>query len=307
MNDDTNTLSTEEAAFFDSKGETAPAEPTETVVTEQPAKVEAPIKEEPVADTDDDADPVHKTGDLSKAVVAKNREISDLKRQKRELETREATLNGRMSVLERLARGLPGTEEAQKPVVIDPDADPLGAIKNTYQTVEELKAQLKQRDDREAAQSQEQQFITSYRQAADAYTKDVPDFPAAYTHLVSGRAAELELIGHDPQMVTQIVVAEEKMIINTALAQGKNPLESLYAVAKLRGYAKAAEAAPPQAKTDDVTKILAMKKAEPATRTLSNAPGSARSTISLEDLANMSEDEFAEETSGKNWRKFFGA
>lgn len=304
--DDTNALSTEEAAFFDSKGETAPPEPTEAVV-EQPAKVEAPVKEEPSADIDDEADPTHKTGDLGKAVVAKNREISELKRQKREMETREATLNGRMSVLERLARGLPGTEEAQKPVVIDPDADPLGAIKNTYQTVEELKAQLKQRDDREAAQSQEQQFISSYRQAADAYTQEVPDFPAAYTHLVSGRAAELELIGHDPQMVAQIVAAEEKMIINTALAQGRNPLETIYAVAKQRGYAKAAETPAVQAKTDDVTKILAMKKAEPATRTLSNAPGNASSTPSLDDLANMSEDDFAEATSGKNWRKLLGA
>lgn len=304
--DDTNALSTEEAAFFDSKGETAPPEPTEAVV-EQPAKVEAPVKEEPSADIDDEADPTHKTGDLSKAVVAKNREISDLKRQKRELETREATLNGRMSVLERLARGLPGTEEAQKPVVIDPDADPLGAIKNTYQTVEELKAQLKQRDDREAAHSQEQQFVRSYQQAADAYTQDVPDFPDAYKHLIKGRVDELTLMGHDENMVAQLVAAEEKMVINTALEKGKNPLNSLYELAKMRGYAKAAETPAVQTKTDDVTKILAMKKAEPATRTLSNAPGNASSTPSLDDLANMSEDEFAEATSGKNWRKLFGA
>lgn len=304
--DDTNTLSTEEAAFFDSKGETAPPEPAETVV-EQPAKVEAPVKEEPTADTDDEADPTHKTGDLGKAVVAKNRELSQLKARLRESETKEATLNGRLSVLERLARGLPGTEEQQKPAVIDPRNDPLAAVENTFQRVETLEQRIAKREADEQANQQERHFITSYRQAADAYTQEVPDFPAAYTHLVSGRAAELELIGHDPQMVAQIVAAEEKMIINTALAQGRNPLETIYAVAKQRGYAKAAEAPAVQAKTDDVTKILAMKKAEPATRTLSNAPGNASSTPSLDDLANMSEDEFAEATSGKNWRKLFGA
>src|ERR1700743_2325884 len=107
MADDTVELSSEEAAFFDSKGETAPAESTPVAepAKEEPAKVaEVPVKEE--VDADEEAEPVHKTGDLSKAVVAKNRELAQLKARLREKETVEATLNGRLSILERLARGL---------------------------------------------------------------------------------------------------------------------------------------------------------------------------------------------------------
>jgi len=306
MADDTVELSSEEAAFFDSKGETAPAESTPVAepAKEEPAKVaEVPVKEE--VETDEEAEPVHKTGDLSKAVVAKNRELAELKRQKRELETRHATLEGRMSILERLARGLPATEEPQKPAVIDPDADPLGAVKSTFQKVTELEQQLAQRTQQEQASQQERQFIETYQRGAQEYAKTQPEFFDAYSHLVNGRVAELQLIGHAPEMVAQIVAAEEKMIINTALAQGKDPYQSIYDVAKLRGFSKAASVETPKA--DDATKIVAMQKAEKATKTLSNAPGAASSTPTLDALANMSEDEFAEATAGKNWRKLLGA
>lgn len=310
MADDTTPgeLSADEAAFFDSKGETAPAEsaPAPESVKEEPAKsLAVPVKEEIAETEEEEAEPTHKTGDLSKAVVAKNRELSQLKARLRESETKEATLNGRLSILERLARGLPATDEPQKPAVIDPDTDPLGAVKSTFQKVTELENQLAQRTQQEQATQHERQFVDAYQRGAQEFAKTNNEFFDAYSHLVNGRVAELQLIGHDQQMVAQIVAAEEKMIINTAIAQGKDPYQSIYDVAKLRGFSKAPSVEPP--KTDDTAKVVSMQKAEKATKTLSNAPGAASATPTLDALANMSEDEFAEATAGKNWRKLFGA
>jgi hypothetical protein len=300
-------LSTEEAAFFDSKGETAPPEPTAATV-EEPAAPMVPAKEEPITEAGDDDlgdEPIHKTGDLSKAVVAKNREIQAQKARTREAETKLATLQGKLETLERLVRGEPRQPSQQPPVpVIDVDNDPMGALK----LIDKKLAEIDQRDAARSQETQQQQqervFHQNYVAAAQEFTKKTPDFPDAYSHLVSSRVSELQMIGQDPAMIDQMVKAEEMMIINTALSKGEDPITKIYELAKLRGYAKAAPEAP---KLDGVTKVAAMNKAEKATKSLSSAPGTATNTPTLDALANMSEDEFAEATAGKNWRKLFGA
>ncbi len=304
-------LPADEAEFFDSKGEKAPAEAPaaeEPAALAEPAQTPPEAPAEPVNDDDEHEEQERPRGDLSKAVVEKNRQLSQLKREKRELETKQATLNGRLEILERLAKGLPlEQQQPQKPQPIDPDADPLGAIKALAQEVPALKQQLEQRQVLDQQAEQERQFVAAYNQAADEFTKQTPDFPDAYRHLVEGRVKELELIGHDQATINQIVKAEELMIVNTALQQGRNPIETIYAVAKQRGFTKAAPSQPATQPANDAVRVEAMNKAEKATKTLSNAPGVASSTPTLDALVNMSETEFAEATAGGNWRKLLGA
>jgi len=195
---------------------------------------------------------------------------------KREAAEKMARLEERLSFIQQQYR----QPEPKQPSI---DEDPVGGIKRTAQTVEQLQQQLQ-------TQAQQQAFANTVGAHVAQFRAQTPDYDAAYQHLIQSRIAELSMINPNPAAVQAQVAHEEQMIAIEALRQNKNPAEVVYGLAKHRGYTgkPAAPAKPdPAAVVDAATKAAAV--AAPLAGTRGNVPAT-KGTI--EWLAGLSNDEF---------------
>jgi hypothetical protein len=97
-----------------------------------------------------------------------------------------------------------------------------------------------------AERGQADTLKNEYQADALSFSRETPDFGAAYTHLLNTRGAMLEAQGYEPNQVRQILFNEEKQLVERAKATGKRPAAMVYALAQQLGYRKADPApAPP--------------------------------------------------------------
>jgi hypothetical protein len=181
------------------------------------------------------------------------------------------------------------------------DANPTAHLKaeteSTKKTVEQIRAALAQRQLAELRAAAQEQFTSRYHAAARDFAARTPDFMDAYKHACGDRDSELAELGYgDPELRRQIIAAEEAAIVGRALNDGVNPAERIYKLAHRRGYRGAAQ-------RDAAARLEALARNQAMARSLSGAGGAAPMPPRLEDLANMSDDEFAAATRGANWRR----
>jgi hypothetical protein len=160
-------------------------------------------------------------------------------------------------------------------------------------------------------------FRTQVLQSVRSYAAERPDFMDAYVHARQARVAELTSLGYGPEEALAITFDNEREIINNAFAAGRNPAQVIYDFAIRRGYRPAGEAqlsaAPsqiPLAKPagrarpmSEAEKIALAARGQSASKSLSAAGGAATGTLTLEALAGMSDEEFAEATKGDRWQR----
>jgi hypothetical protein len=158
--------------------------------------------------------------------------------------------------------------------------------------------------------SQADTLKNEYQADALSFSRETPDFGAAYTHLLNTRGAMLEAQGYDGNQIRQILFNEEKQLVERAKATGKRPAAMVYALAQQLGYRKAdpapvvaaATAAPAadikpngnghtEAKPSVTEEIARIKAGQEAGKSLSGAGGAANE-LSKESLAAMSDAEF---------------
>jgi len=189
---------------------------------------------------------------------------------------------------------------AEEPQVIDPEEDIFGAFKQQQDTIARLEKQITdgnaKRDQRDAANS----TISSYRADAANYAKNEPDFGAAYTYLVNQRHTELAAMGvNDQNERARLISQEEQGLASQALSEGRSPSQQLHMIAKARGFvAKAPDPDPEEQKAAAAaaaaTKIENIKKGQQQHVSLTDAGGAGGEGLTVEKLADMSEDEFIE-------------
>lgn len=180
--------------------------------------------------------------------------------------------------------------------LIDPERDIFGAFKQLQERYNQLEGKTKQVDQRFAQQTEEQALMSAYQSDARTFAGKTADFGEAYNHLLSTRARELEALGiADPAQRQQIMAQEEKQIAAQSLRSGRSAAETIYNLAKLRGYqGKQAQAAAPASVPNDAARQLeAAQKGREAFPTLSGTGSSAPAGLTADALAAMSEDEFA--------------
>lgn len=279
-------LSDAEQAYFDSRGET-PIEtetppPQDTVEPVTPAEA----TEQPADTIAGEAEPEEQKTVPLAALREEREKRKKAQEEARKRETDFARLQGRLETLERLAK------EPEKPAAPDP-----------LQTLERLDAKEREREQARIAE-QEQAAITSrYLEDARSFAAETADFKEAYQHVVDSRVRELQLQGWpliDAQAQAQ---RDEVAIARIALQRGERPAQVIYELAKARGYARKEPAKQVQTPSE---KLETVTKGQQAARSLSNAAGGTPKPGSLEALLHMSDDEFDEATSGKNWRKLMG-
>ncbi len=177
--------------------------------------------------------------------------------------------------------------------------DPLEHLRQQNQELQQrlqhYDSRFSQQDQQAELYRQQQEFVSKYQQSAQVYAQQQTDFNDAYRFLMSSRQSELQAVGYEPNIAAQIMAQEEAMIVGKAFDDGVNPAERMYALAKTRGYAKAA---PEQ--TPEEVKMQTLEKGLEASRSLSSG-NATKGEMTLETLADLDDDEF-----DKVWSKLVG-
>ena len=155
------------------------------------------------------------------------------------------------------------------------------------------------------------QFRTQLMHSVRDVMRERPDFLAAYQHAREARVSELCALGYAPQEAVAITFDNEAEIISNSFAAGHNPAQVIYDYAQRHGYRggpgpvqHGTKAAPGSAPAmSEAEKVALAARGQAASKSLSNAGGGSAGTLTLEALAGMSDEEFAEATRGDRWQK----
>ncbi len=178
----------------------------------------------------------HKRKELKEALEATNRKTQ-------EMEAALAALKESVAASQRPAPTPPIKEH-----VPDADEDPLGYMQYKTSKLEAQVAQqnqyLQQQFQQQQSQAQESAFFDEYRAKALEFSKTQTDFKDAYAYLLSSKMAEYEAAGFTHQQAQTLLKEDETATVALAKKAGRNPAETIYNVAKSRGYsAKSAQKA----------------------------------------------------------------
>lgn len=187
-------------------------------------------------------------------------------------------------------------EADQKASVPSFEEDPITALR--YEN-EQLKKKMSGFEDFQTrshqaseAQQQQQQFVNSYRSAADEFAKTNPDFDDAYSHLMESRLAEFDAAGYTPVQARQLLVEDEAAIVANAMQRGINPAESIYKLAKLRGFSSGSNMNAQDKINANNEKINNLERGLQASRSVNSGGINSRESMSLESIAAMDDSDF---------------
>jgi len=192
---------------------------------------------------------------------------------------------------------------------IDENENPLGAIG-------QLKAKIKQYEDREAQAQQrfneDREVVTRMHPRVAAYKAEHPEYDDQFAYVRQSRATELQLLGHSPEGIAQQLAAEEMALARQTLAHDLDPGEVIARLATARGW-RAEEADPnpspvpakpavdPKPAVEKIERIARGQKAATSSSSGGGGGGSASDEPSIEDLLEL--DGAAFDKAAANWIK----
>lgn len=308
------TLTAEENAFFETGGE---------------APIPADTGSDPAGGTTNDNGSGNPDGGTNSAEPGKtggepknvpHAALHEERMRRKELSTKLQTveqqlaeMRGKFSIIERLnAKPAGGEGEAPAgPPALEEDV--FGHVKHVGETVEQIKKRLDDADAAAKAKTEtdaaEHTFVSNYRNDAAAFETKTPDFKAAYNFLLATRAQELIAIGFDdPNAVAQAggdeaavhaarkalhdaLMADERGIAELAFSKKKSPAETIYGLAKQRGYAP--KAAGDGGKTKGAETLDNIERGQAAHKSLNDTgSGGGEDAMTAERLIAMPLAEF---------------
>jgi len=310
-----------EQAYFDSAGEKTEGlfekEASEqeaasaTVPEETPSDEQAPADEqasEHAAEevvTPEDEEGHQKT--VPHAALHKERV------RRKETETHLASLQEQLIRAEERLRMFDEMNKPEQPEdaeVPDPNEDPIAALEAATKRIDDLQSRLDGTQQQTQEAQRQAQITDYYRQDAQRLVAEKPEFADSYRFLMEGRHRELETIGvTDSAERARMIAQEEQSLVDTAIQRGASPAEMVYNIALARGFKPAAPASV-ETKAPETEKIEQIERGQrTAGATLTGAGGVSGEGLTVEALANMSEDEFAavaEKLGEKKMRQFLG-
>lgn len=313
-------LSAEEQAFLTDEPEPTPLDEAvesedETAVKAEPEPKAEPAKAEAKPEADKakpEAKDAKPEGDKPKqsmvphgAMEAERQKRkgveAELAKERREATERQTRLDERLRLINDAL-----TPKQQQPAVPNPDEDIFGYAKHLESQINELRGMSaqdrQQAQQREQAENQNRQLMSAYMADAQSFAAETPDFMEAYRHLLASRDQELAAMRYTPMQRQEYIRNDEMNIAQSALAQGRSPAETIYNLAKLRGFAGKAPAqqeqqqeqpkldAPKPDGAQEIARLNANKEAAASLSGSGGAPGGGK--ITLETLDRMDKDEF---------------
>ncbi len=192
-----------------------------------------------------------------------------------------------------------------------------GTQQKAFDEIEDTKLTFQQ-------QQQQQHLVSAYQSDARNFISQTPDFADAYRHAMVKRDKDLQIMGYkNPNDRAQILQNEEMSLAQNLLQQGRSPAEVIYNWAKEHGYQpQSAEQAintadqqngqqpavqqntqvaanqsqqiqqSQQMQGGAMDKVAQLQNGQAASKSLSSAGGGEAETMTIDTLANMSEQEF---------------
>jgi len=202
-------------------------------------------------------------------------EAMKAEREQRKVQDREiAELRGQIEAMRGFMQ--PKAAELDAPE-IDPEADPIGALK----AIREEMAQLKQARE---GQSRQQQMLTQSAAAEQQFAGQHADYPQAVAFARASRANELRAYGFDDMQIATQLKSEELGLIEHCLTARRNPAEVIYETAKARGYApkpKGSPSSPASPITQAAVPAAAVQPAAPIVPTVEREQAKAAAATSI--------------------------
>lgn len=193
-----------------------------------------------------------------------------------------------------------------RPQVPTFEDDPVNALKHGVESTQAELAQMRAWQQQEWQRNQaEQQQVAFMRQLEARVSEDLrefvaetPDYMDAYNDLLQKRYRQYIEIGYTPQEAQQAVASDEYSLAADALRRGKSPASVVYALAKNYGYTKkeAKEA------VENVQKMETLQKGVKAAQSLGSG-GAATGKVTVDAIANMSDDDFDAFMKSGGWAK----
>ncbi len=302
----TGSLSAEEQAYFDTKGETE--------LKEAPEKEVEPV--DPDLELDEDGNPVsedqpkeQKTVPLA-SLTKERQQARELKAKLQEIEKHKAILEDRWNMV-LASQQQPQRQEEAPP---DPNEDIFAAFAYQNKKLSTLEQQIAERANFEAQQQQamrQEQAVWDYWNAdAAEFSKQQADFGDAAKFLSEFRDSQLKALSRVDQRFASEqgrlaqINEELKAIVAQAAQQGISAAQMVYEIANGYGYKPASKAEPSE-------KLDKLDKAVNGSVSLSDTGGSRPGAgITADAVAAMNDDQFAAwlaKNGEKGFKKLMGA
>lgn len=204
-----------------------------------------------------------------------------------------ARFDERLKIIQEMnqRREEPAAEE--KP---DPD-DYVGRLEYAERKLQEMQdGTVKQAEQTEAqrqAQARHAHLVSAATEDVEKFKAVAPDYMDARSFYWNQRGPELMALGYSQQEAIQIIERDELSIASQAFQRGKSPAETLYNIAKVRGYTGKAAANGNGAEDGAAEHVERVATGQQRSATLSGTGGGAAPTeMTVTRLLAMSNDEF---------------
>lgn len=188
---------------------------------------------------------------------------------------------------------------AEPPALINPREDLIGAIEQERQARLDLEKRQQETAAQTEARLENERMQRTFERSVSEFGQKSPDFEDAFKHLQTARANQLARFAQyrgedgnpDPQKIQAQIIADARGIIENAVRGGRSPAEELYTWAKDYGYApKSATPAPrEQEKTPAQLAVEQVTEGRQASKTLTNAGGTSSSGLTFDEYLAMDE------------------
>lgn len=226
-------MSAEDEAAFDAmqQAEIEPPAPGETEATQTEAEGE---------DVDAQAVVEGKPKTVPhQALHAEREEHKKTQAELQRLREERARFDERLRIIQEMQQR---REEPEPEEVPDIETDPVGVIRHLQAELAELKQGGQQQTEQQREQARVQHLANAAVEDARQFKAKTADYGDAYEFWKTNRAEELAAFGVPAAQIPTILGNEQLSIAQNAFQRGVSPAETLYNVAKHRGYkAKAAD------------------------------------------------------------------
>lgn len=203
----------------------------------------------------------------------------------KELERRVEEMSNLRAELEEYRRAKQAEKQQQEEQLYH--NNPAEYLRKRQEEIESrLNETMQEKQQREAAEFQQRQFIAAVKTSVHEFSKSAPDYQDAYNFVRDARFKEYAAIGMDESEFDEAFEREQIDFANTALQRGHNPAELIYNYAKVRGFGTAPQITETP-KADEV--IDKLEKNMKKNQTLK---GAAATSSFLKRVDEMSDEEF---------------
>lgn len=160
---------------------------------------------------------------------------------------------------------------------------------------DQVTQQIAQKEQTQAVIQQAEQRIAA---SQAAILKEAPDFNKAVDFVRTQRTAELMAYGMDEAAAMQQANRDIYADAVKTAHNGGDAAKTFYAIARARGYTPAQAQQPAE-------KLESERRGVAASRSLGNGGGAGTGKLTLESLANMSDEDFSK-VKDSDWRRAMG-